>query len=443
MKSADPLLVVARWLLAATLAAVSIACASAVPLDEESAEAEAWPTAPASDSQAAAPRRTLVEAASGPVPEESWSQLMKAGRGYLDRGELPEAEDRFTRAWDRTADFRDTDPRTAATLRNLERVAVAYRTAGDAPAFARVLELLALVSETTPAARTPELATLMQELAAMRTLQGRPEEARRALERTVTLMEEARGPEDASLAGVHAQLGLTLIELGDLDGAEREIDRAAEIGVAADGADGLPFARTLLPRARLDLARGRDEDARDALQTAIDIYVERQGENSPETARMVRELALFEQGQGEYAAAERSFDRAIAIWDSLPREDYQRAQSRNELAWFLVETGKPGQAEAPARSALGILEDRSLGGQPYSAVADTLATALRDQQKYEEAEHLYQRALEEGTQGGALPGWDLGEIAERYAVLLEETGRAAEAEALRARFASSTKVNDS
>jgi tetratricopeptide (TPR) repeat protein len=158
---------------------------------------------------------------------------------------------------------------------------------------------------------------------------------------------------------------------------------------------------------------------------------------------VIRELALFEQNVGDYAAAERNFDRAIEIWDALPRESYQQAMSRNELAWFLVETGQAKLAEAPARSALGILEEREVEGQPLAAVADTLATCLRDQARYEEAEGLYKQALDEGTKGSSLPGWDVAEIAERYSVLLEETGRAAEAEELRMRWGSATKVSDS
>lgn len=368
---------------------------------------------------------------------------MKAGRDDLELGRLAEAEDRFSRAYDETTGFRAADPRTLATLGNLERLAAAYRSAGDGDGFARVMDLLIYASDTNPAARSPQMATLMQELAAVRSLQGQPEEARDALERTIALLEESRGPENASLVGAHAQLGLSLLELGDLEGAEREIDRAAEIAAKLDGPDSVLFARSLIPRARLELARDDLDAARDALIAAVDIHVEHFGENDPATARVVRERALLEQRAGDQAAAERSFDRVIAIWDALPGEQYQRAQSRNELAWFLVEAGRAESAEAPARSALGILEANEVGGQALASVSDTLATALRDQGRYEEAELLYRRALDEGAKDSALPGWNLAEIAERYASLLEETGRTEEAEALRSRWQSSTKVSDS
>ena len=422
-------------------AALLQGCASATPADLPS---DPVPETTASTPQAKTP--TIVE----PVvtdakpsqeawpqpapPPERWSDLLRAGRTHLSLGELAEAEDSWTRAYDLTADFWPRDPRTATTIRNLQRLATAYRKAGDAAGFGRVMELLAYVSQENPSYHTPEMAVLMQELAAIRTLQGRPAEARDALERTIVLVGEDRGPKDPSLVGLHAQLGLALLELDDLEGAEREIDHAAEIATLAAGPDSVLFAKSLVPRAKLEFARGNVDDSRDALLAAIDISEEHNGENAPATARVVRELALFEQNAGDNAAAERSFDRAIAIWDALPRESYQRAQSRNELAWFRVETGQAQRAERPARSALGILEKSRIAGQPLAAVSDTLATALRDQAKYEEAERLYQQALTEGKRNRDLPGWNVSEIAERYAVLLEQTDRRAEAEELRARW---------
>ena len=439
--------------LALLAAASGLGCASAVAVDESkpvpaTASAEPAGAVPVADTTgagapAAAPAAPAAATTSRP---ERWSTLMKAGRTHLAAGELAEAEDRFTRAYDRTLDLRPGDPRTRTTARNLERTAIAYREAGDAAGYARVTELLVYIAETNPEARSAELASLLQGLAATRMLEGNMDAARAAVERTIALVEEENGPGDPQLVGPLSQLALLLVESGEdgeLDAAEQTIDRAATIGADSAGPDSPLYATTLVPRAKLEMARGQTDAAREALLTAIDISVEYAGEASPGTAQLVRELAMLEQEAGDTAAAERAFERVISIWDTLPRENYQRAQSRNELAWFLVEIGDPQRAESPARSALGILEEQDLGGQPFAAIADTLATALRDQRKYEEAETLYRQALQEGAKERGLPGWDLSEIAGRYAVLLEETGRAAEAAELRDRWASSTKVSDS
>jgi tetratricopeptide (TPR) repeat protein len=434
--------------------ALAQGCATAVPAGSDSADSAAWsakkspdesPTsagsharADAADSasSATAPKRPPRPIASVPPdrPKESWSQLVKQGRGHLKRRELSEAEDRFTRAFDLTRGFRRGDPRTTSSIRNLERLASAYMASGESTSFGRVMELLIYISSEEPAARTPELGRLLQEFAATRMQQDRPVEARDALELALVVATESRGTSNSSLVGIHAQLGLALVQVDDLDGAEHHIDRAAEIGASVGGGDSVLYARSLTARARLEHARGQDDEARIALEANVEIHEEHFGENHPATARVVRELAVFEQTAGNDAAAEAAYDRVIDIWDALPNEAYQRAQSRNELAWFLVESGQAKLAEAPARSALGMLEEGQVGGQPLAAVSDTLATALRDLGRYEEAERLYQEALVEGVKAQGLPGWDVGEIAERYAVLLEQTGRDQDAEDLRRRW---------
>lgn len=421
------------------------ACAAAVPAAGPEPEPEPEETAAttaddAPPAWAPAPSSEAQDSEHGAV---RWSDLMKAGRTHLEYGELAEAEDRFVRAFDLTADFRPTDPRTTATLKNLERVARAYREAGDVTGFARMMELMSVVSDLDPEARSSELAELTHELATILAAQGRLEESQAALERALALTLETRGPDDPSLVGLHAQLALTRIELDDLAGAEAEIDRAAELAVRDAGEETVLFARSLLPRARLAFVRGDVEGAREAMLAAVEIHEQQFGPVAPATAQVVRELALFEQSAGDRAAARKAFERVIAIWDALPRESYQRAMSRNELAWFLIETGRPALAEAPGRSALAILSERGVGGHALAAVCDTLATALRDQAKYEEAETLYQQALAEGAKSESAAGLDVAEIAERYSVLLEETGRAGEAEALRSRWGSARKVSDS
>ena len=81
-----------------------------------------------------------------------------------------------------------------------------------------------------------------------------------------------------------------------------------------------------------------------------------------------------------------------------------------------------------------MLEEQEAGGQPLAAVADTLATALRDQKKHAEAEGLYQVALTEGAKAEGLAGWDVTDIADRYADLLDQMGRPADADELRRRW---------
>lgn len=410
------------------IAALLVGCESAVPV-------EPFPAAPGQvDGLPADPTASRPLREKAGVPRPSWSSLVKQGRAHLQRGEFADAEDSFTHAYDLARGFHDGDPRTRANYRNLQRVASAYLAAGDSVSFARMMELLVFVSSEVPSARNAELARLLQQLATTRSLQARPAEGRDALLLALEILENELGAEHTALVGLHSQLGLTHIELNELDLAEVEIEQASQIALALEDPPGPLYAKSLTMRSRLELARGNVDEARSALTSAIDLNEKHFGSEHAATARVVREFALLEQQAGQHQAAEMHFDRAISIWDAIPNEHYQRAQSRNELAWFLVEIGQPERAEAPARSALGMLEERDVAGQPFAAIADTLATALRDQDKHEEAESLYREALEEGARSSGLAGWDLVAIADRYATLLERTQRAAEADELRRRW---------
>ena len=422
-------------------------CQTAVPFDSRSIEAtpSSAPSSLVSPPEAATPSsqpddnppaRPPLATREG-TPTASWSSRVKRGRGHLKRGELTQAEDSFAAAYDQARGYNAGDPRTLATVRNLQRVSSAYLARGDSASFGRTMELLVFVSGEVTAARNLEFVRLLQELSATRTLQERPADARDALLLARSVQEEQRGSKDTALVGIHSQLGLAYIDLGDLDSAQLAIDLAAELAGQEDPPGAL-HAQMLVARAKLELARGNSNEARQALQSALDTSTEQFGAQHPETARIVREFALLEQQAGDNHSAQEHFDRAIAIWDSLPNEKRQQALSRNDLAWFLVETGQDAQAEAPARSAIELFEAASMDGQPLSAAADTLATSLRNQGKYIEAEPFYQLALEEGSKAKGLAGWNLSEMADRYAGLLEQTDRGSEAAELRLRWRTDT-----
>lgn len=417
------------------IAVLSLGCASAVPVgsvDETPAAASdprAVDSVPGVDRL---PSRPPTESAR--APRESWSALVKAGRQHLHRDELDEAEDRFTRAYDLTRGFRAGDPRTKSSIRNLQRLASANLAAGDSTSFGRVMQLLVYISGEDAVARSPEFAQLLQELGATRLMQDRPTDARDALLLALSILEEDDGSSNAARVGVHTQLCVAHLATGSLEAAEAEIDLAAQLAAETEEPRGALFAKTLVPRADLELAKGNVDEARNALLEALEITEDQYGPESPAAAQLQREFALFEQRTGQNDEAEKHFDQVIAIWDALPNEKYQRAQSRNELAWFLVEIGQPQLAEGPARSGLGMLEEQEVGGQPLAAVADTLATALRDQEKYDEAEPLYQLALTEGAKAEGLAGWSVADIAGRYAELLDSMGRPEDADEMRRRW---------
>ena len=74
--------------------------------------------------------------------------------------------------------------------------------------------------------------------------------------------------------------------------------------------------KVLIPRAKLALAQGNDAEGREAMREAVEITEERSGAESAQTARIVREFALFEQEAGQNGEAQMHFDRVISMPDS-------------------------------------------------------------------------------------------------------------------------------
>jgi len=406
----------------------------AVPAPAPAAEPSTIPSAPTASppsvSTAPSPAAPRV-APLPPSPVASWSEYNRAGREALRLRDLPEAELSFTDAYALTRTFRAGDPRTEATVKNLQRVANGYLQTYRMVGFERVMGLLAQISIETPRTRTPEFAKLFTTLAVTFTAEGRHAEARDALERAIEIQGARSRQSDPALVSMHAQLGITYLELGDEKLGRYHVQMALGIAETSEGADGPLYAQALVGKARLESLGGSNAQAERDLRKALETLVREFGDGSPAIAGVVRELAGLYQRIGLDGDAEREYARVVSIWDGIPGERFQQALSRNDLAWFLVETGKPADAERYARDALDLLDAQGVEGQPLASVADTLATALRDQRKYEEAEALYRRAMLAGEAGDALPGFSTDAIAQRYAALLDATGRAAEATELR------------
>jgi tetratricopeptide (TPR) repeat protein len=367
------------------------------------------PAAPAS--AAATPARPPAAAVPSQLPTTSWSVLVKQGRDALRSRDLPAAEAHFTQAYALTRDFRAGDPRTAATVKNLERVATAYYEVRQLTSFERVMQLLAQLTTEVPDARTPEAAGLFKVLAASFVQQGRHDEARDALERALAIFGNQSSDADPALVGLHAQLGITYIELGNEELGRQHSQLALGIAESAQGSESPLYAQALVGRARMDARLGNAEQAEADLLEAIRISVAYYGEHNPATGAVVYELAGFYRHLGRNDEARAQFERVISIWDGIPGERFQQALARNDLAWLLVEIGQPAPAEGFARKALLL---------------------LRDQRKYEEAESLYERALGILAEQASPPGANNQGIALHYAELLEATGRVAEADRLRA-----------
>jgi hypothetical protein len=113
--------------------------------------------------------------------------------------------------------------------------------------------------------------------------------------------------------------------------------------------------------------------------------------------RQAQEPGLaHEDARRKLAEAEELHRQVVELLAREPRPDAEhRFKAQNQLAWFLIECGRPLDAEPIAREA--VAGYRSLATAPDGnkvATIDTLAVLLRDRGEVAEAERLFSEALE-------------------------------------------------
>ena len=141
--------------------------------------------------------------------------------------------------------------------------------------------------------------------------------------------------------------------------------------------------------------RAQYTEAEPPLQRALAISEQTQGQNSPDTAQKLNNLAVLYWHQGEYAKAESFLQRALAIFEQALEPDYsQIANNLNNLASISYSQGKYDKAELLFQRALTICEQTLGPDHLYTALnLKNLARLYSDQGKYDKAEPLFQRAL--------------------------------------------------
>jgi len=181
---------------------------------------------------------------------------------------------------------------------------------------------------------------------------------------------------------------------------------------------------------------GRYEDAEPLLRRAIDAQSKSSKANPVEHARSQTLMGLLLAAQRRYAEAEPYFARAANLREKAQGpSNPDTADAWNNLAWVYHEQGKDDQAEPLFVKALRVFE-RSRGESDLSVahVLDGLGQILARKGKTDEAEANYLRAIAIWDQA-ADQDVSLLQVLRHYADLLEQKGRSADLEKIKARLA--------
>ena len=266
---------------------------------------------------------------------------------------------------------------------------------------------------------------------------GQYVDAQTPLEHTLSLREKILGPEHSDVATSLNNLAALYYAQGRYADAEPLYQRALAIREKVFGPEHPDVATSLNNLAMLYRAQGRYAEAEPLYQRALAIWEKVLGPEHPDVATSLNNLALLYYTQGRYAEAEPLYPAGAGHPGEGARP---RASQRRH------EPQQPGRCSTMPRAAMP-RPSRSSSGRwpsgrrcsapsiPTSPRASTTWPLLYDAQgRYADAEPRYQRALaiREKVLGPEHP--DVATVGENYAALLRATNRDAEAAQLEARL---------
>jgi class 3 adenylate cyclase/tetratricopeptide (TPR) repeat protein len=205
-----------------------------------------------------------------------------------------------------------------------------------------------------------------------------------------------------------------------------------EICVETFGDDHPETAKAMTNLARVILGQGDVEKAEPLLRRAIAIQEQAHGPDHPDTARTVAVLGGYFSGRGDLRTAEPFFRRALQIRErALGPEHPLTVLTLDNVASIAGELGRYDEAEALSRRVLEIRE-RLLGpDHPDTSLALTaLGDVLSKKKDHAAAEPLVRRALAAQMKNLPAEHPDLGLSMWHLAEALHGLGRHAEAEPL-------------
>jgi len=251
------------------------------------------------------------------------------------------------------------------------------------------------IFEQVLGSESPEVASVLNDLAWLCYYQASYEQAEPLLIRALTIREQALGPEHPETASTLNNLAWLYSQQSEYAQAEPLFQRALVIREQALGTRHPETAATVNGLGMLYVFQGKNEQAEPLLQRALAIREQMLEPSDPDVAEGLNNLAMAYFYQGKYEQTEPLFQRALNIREHmLGPEHPDVAQSLDNLATLYRYQGKYAQAEPLQQRAFTIYEQALGPEHPDTAIAlHNLAQLYQSQGRFEQAESLYQRAL--------------------------------------------------
>jgi len=320
-------------------------------------------------------------------------------------------------------------PEVASSLNNL--AAVLYL-AGDYTAARPNWERALALFEKALGPDHHRVAAILNNLASLLRGMGEFAEARQALERALAIREKILGPEHPLVAQALNNLAGVLRSQGDYDGARALHERALEIREKVFGPDHPEVGTSLYNLAALKWNTGEYAGGVPLYRRALAVFEKALGPEHPNVALCLNSLATMLNELGDYAGAAPLYERALAIREKVLGPEHPAvAQSLNDLAVQLKETGDFVGARAAYERALAIREKALGPDHPLMAqTLNNLAVLLKVTGDFEEARSCYERALAIGERALGLEHAEVAMALNNLAILRHTMGDFKEAKRL-------------
>ncbi|NEO93027.1 MAG: tetratricopeptide repeat protein, partial [Moorea sp. SIO3G5] len=198
------------------------------------------------------------------------------------------------------------------------------------------------------------------------------------------------------------------------------------------GQDHPDVATSLNNLAGLYSSQGRYQEAEPLYQQALEMSQRLLGQDHPDVATSLNNLALLYYSQGRYQDAEPLFQQALDLSQRLLGEEHPDvAQSLNNLALLYSSQGRYQDAEPLFQQALDL--SQRLLGEEHPDVADSLnnlAALYSSQGRYQDAEPMYLQALDLRQLLLGIEHPDVADSLNNLALLYWRQGRYQDAEPL-------------
>jgi tetratricopeptide (TPR) repeat protein len=227
--------------------------------------------------------------------------------------------------------------------------------------------------------------------------EGRLDEARRAIERCLSIWEPALGQDDYAVAGAVTDLGNVFLLQGDTEAARAEYTRSLAITERVLGPDSPSLAPNLNNLGEIGNTRGELDAAAQSLERARALWEVALGPDHPKVALALYNLSITRRQQGDADGAMTMAQQALGIWRKAlsaeypdvalgmhgvamalrAKKDFTGALAEEAVALAMDERLLGPDADQVAEVLVSIGEIHLEAGHPLAAAAAPLARALR------------------------------------------------------------------